>query len=508
MNRRSRKRKRGEGKPSPEAYAAAELIMATYTCFSMSCDERVITFSVTGKKFWTQDTSSLRAFVHGSQYNRMCVAKAKVPDAIMLAGPRADTPHTWVRVPATVADRIPVIATALHNQVALSVTCNFPFTTLAMAAHCVRNAIAPPVFMALKAQALAANQAKHMACNTGGAPPRMSLIVDDDAGYEGGCHLPGGADILSAVPKERRQPWQDAMGELGMAGRQATPPNAMGELGMTGRQATHEEDCGGSSQPLHDAMGVSDNAGRQATPVEDRGGTQMSPHTLPSPYPEGPLDEEMEVQAPVTPMVRARCQEAETPPRPTERPVVHSPSDEAKQQDIPAEAAARTNDLESINVLGSRGQFDRCDENHLMSIKGVDELDYQCDLCDDDLDGDEPQMYCAVCDYSVCSACTAWTLGVDTIPRGSSQSSDDAGFAFLEQAVKRAAAVGATTQPAGADRHAVLDEEPRSMAEEPPVRAELTVDEIREMFTIDPNSVTVEERDRWVNSILDEMGDI
>ncbi len=68
MNRRSRKQNARCRSPTADQVQIVLTIIAGLATFCMSGDQRQVVFLPTGKKFWTWDAVSIRAFIQGERY--------------------------------------------------------------------------------------------------------------------------------------------------------------------------------------------------------------------------------------------------------------------------------------------------------------------------------------------------------------------------------------------------------------------------------------------------------
>lgn len=157
-----------------EAAAIREWLVR-FPGFQLSVDGRIVQF-VNGKKFWAWDSSSLTSFVAGVTYQRVASPGAAVPNE-KPADVKSAVDMVSIEVPASVAERVLVIATALHNQMALSTYCNYSFPTLATAIFRCRRILTNDEFSVLLEMTEDSNLAKHNAlcCDD----VRLPLILEE-----------------------------------------------------------------------------------------------------------------------------------------------------------------------------------------------------------------------------------------------------------------------------------------------------------------------------------------
>jgi len=141
-------------------------MIAPFNSLSLIDGNRVIVFSVTGKRFWVWDVCGLLAFIHGQSFQRMVTAGARVPTL----GPAEilchDVRHVEISVPGAVAERTRIIAYSLFNQAVLSSMASFSFCSLAVATYKMRPVLSAEVYGKLCSLSTAANEAKHVGCGS------------------------------------------------------------------------------------------------------------------------------------------------------------------------------------------------------------------------------------------------------------------------------------------------------------------------------------------------------
>jgi len=174
--------------------AAAELFVATHDGTMLSDDGRFVVFCILMKKFWIWDLKSADVYARSAAYIRAAAPGARPPAWAPTWS--SDVPLVKVSVPCAIASRTVTIAAALYNQLALSVCCDHPFASLAVATYRCRPVLDCDTAARLSELSAAANSAKHVGLHLNVGP--LSLPLWDSPPVDAVFSVPGEADTAFA----------------------------------------------------------------------------------------------------------------------------------------------------------------------------------------------------------------------------------------------------------------------------------------------------------------------